>query len=453
MTPLEDKKLNGPVMGVSGSLDHAMEICATNYTTCAGVSQVYGFTHEFYEAIRAPASIVNMPGVTSYRLGGENANHPECVYLSPAPPPPPHPPPIPPMAPPGCTTGKVWSPSSRYSQEATCEHPDPDFFLLPDGQTIGRCACPSGKVLTTTGECTDASTCKIKSPSPPPPSASPLPPPLPPLMPYLSPPTTLPKCTAAQEVQNERYCYNRMFTSSICQFDNGLHCPERCGLCKRNFNRGRLAVRIGLSLKIARTIYTFDRAQFRRRFADAIGISDAQLQVNIRAGSTIIEMEAVTVGGTMSEAATIVSDIESTFTDMETSSVILEETLLSPVTTSILNPPPTGPPSVPPSAPPPLPLPMLPPPVATPTPPSTSPPTPPSTSPPKSDDESTRVPVLAVVIASIAGAVILIIVMLVVCFWLPNSGKGSQLPYQAVSRQAGAVVVNVGMSGVNTRNV
>jgi hypothetical protein len=249
-----------------------------------------------------------------------------------------------------------------------------------------------------------------------------------------------------------------MFTSSICQFDNGLHCPERCGLCKRNFNRGRLASRIGINLKVAREMHSFNRARFRRRFADAIGISDAQLEVNIRAGSTIIEMEAVTVGGTMSEAEVIVSDIESTFTDMETSSVILEETLLSPITTRIINPPPASPPVAPPSAPPPPPTPATPatpPPTPVATPGAPSMPTPTTSNsppPPKSDGESTQVPALAVVIASIAGAIILVIIALIVCFWLPNSGgdKSGNMPYEFVPRQPGPVaapvVVNVGMS-------
>lgn len=256
-----------------------------------------------------------------------------------------------PPPPPTCTDGGVWRMDAPVTLE-TCDTPTP-----PETPTTARCACMSGQVYIN-GVCSGPPQCPVQSPKPPSPFSPPLAPPLPPpspRQPFLAPPTTLPVCSAAQESNNKAYCYDLSFTSSVCQIDDGVHCPERCGLCRRTFARGPRAVTVSVQMRVAQSIDTFAPMRFRRRVADSLGISENQIETTLSHGSTIVDMSIVTASGSLGAATQLQEAIMNTFTDASVATTLLGVPVTSVAAASLSVAPPAAPPVAPPQPPPPEP--------------------------------------------------------------------------------------------------
>lgn len=336
----------------------------------------------------------------------------------PKPPPPKHPPsptPHPPPPTPECSGGQVYT-QSTVAIQPTCADPSPSQPVT----IVSRCACPTGMLLHE-GQCIDAISCPMVSPSPPPPPYPPSPSPPPPQQPLFSPPSTLPNCTAAQEEQNKEFCYNAEFGQSVCAMDGGFHCPERCGLCKRAFADPTESTTVGVQVGVDQTVDEFQPMPFRQKFADAMAISVNAIEIQVSAGSTIVDMTIATVEGTADAAQALQTKVAATLSDPSTAGNVLGVPVTS-IASTVLAQSPYGPPPSPPlPSPPPLPRP---------------PPSPPRPPPPESDDNSG---LFGIILSSVAGALILALVAFV-CFCMPRDRHAEQYR-QALTSPPPAVVV------------
>ena len=151
----------------------------------------------------------------------------------------------------------------------------------------------------------------------------------------------------------------------VCAFDNGAHCPERCGLCQRRFADPKRSTTVNVQMTIDQQIDLFDPMPFRRKFAEALDISEAQIGIALSAGSTVVDMSIKTMSGTASAALALDTKIANTFSNPSVAQTVLGVPVLS-FTASVASATPAPPPGVPnPSPPPPVPV-----PVASPLPPS-----------------------------------------------------------------------------------
>jgi len=204
-----------------------------------------------------------------------------------------------------------------------------------------------------------------------------------------------------QELQNEAYCYNSQFTQQVCNFDEGVHCPERCGVCMRVFSN-RVTNIVRVSVRIEQDVHTFDPAAFRGVFADAVAVSSKSFQMRISTGSTVVELDISTVSGTPSAAYELNKNVLGSLPSPAAATAALNVPVLS-VESSVVWDAPTLPPQPPPPSPPP----SHPPPPGTPQPP-----------PPSSPETANHGSIIAIVVASISGALILAVVVFV-CFCRP----------------------------------
>jgi hypothetical protein len=215
-----------------------------------------------------------------------------------------------------------------------------------------------------------------------------------------SPPATLPNCTSTQEAQNKAFCYNAEFGQAVCAMDNGIHCPERCGLCKRAFADPDESTTVSVQVAVDQTVDGFHPMPFRQKFADAMAISVNAIEMQVSAGSTIVDMTIATVEGTADAAQALQTKVAATLSDPSTAGSVLGVPVLSVASSVVAQAPYTPPP--PPSPPPPPP----------------SPPRPPPPPPPASDDDNSWL--YAIIIASVAGALIVALVGFV-CFCTPKT--------------------------------
>ena len=308
----------------------------------------------------------------------------------PTPSPPPPTPPLPTSPPVVCSNGQEFT-TSAPPLEATCEIPNPIQPLFK----VDRCACPIDKVVHE-GVCIHTNTCpgsQLRSTSPPPPPNKPN-------VDSVSS-SSLSECTSMQELQNEAYCYNSQFTQQVCNFDEGVHCPERCGVCMRVFSN-RVTNIVRVSVRIEQDVHTFDPAAFRGVFADAVAVSSKSFQMRISTGSTVVELDISTVSGTPSAAYELNKNVLGSLPSPAAATAALNVPVLS-VESSVVWDAPTLPPQPPPPSPPP----SHPPPPGTPQPP-----------PPSSPETANHGSIIAIVVASISGALILAVVVFV-CFCRP----------------------------------
>jgi len=223
--------------------------------------------------------------------------------------------------------------------------------------------------------------------------------------------TQLPDCTEAQEVQNEEYCYNPEFGQQVCVFDGGVHCPERCGLCKRRFADPETSATVQVAVDVDQPIHEFQPVSFRLAFANAVAISSNSIQMTLSAGSTVVDMKIATVSGAPDAAAALNTKVNTVLSNPSSASSALNVPVLS-VTSTVVSAPPSHPPYSPPLHPPsasPLPPPHL----------GAPPP------PPPKEEGGGGVSVVAIIIASVTGALI-VAVVLFVCFCMPKDDKRRQ---------------------------
>lgn len=445
---IHNKRLYGTPIGDSGTLDSAMHACVEAASTCTGVATLHpsfaeeGSANAQFSAY-ANAAQFDQQGSTVYLLDTTHG----CAHVpAPSPPPPklppspfpprpsPPPPVPPPRPPPSCSGGRTWR-SNVPPNEATCSNPYPNQpnFL------VSRCICNDGELFEEGGaRCVVASGCPAGSPKPPPPPSNPPPSPHPPLYPVHSPPPA-PLCTPSQEAQNKLYCYDVDFSDRICEFDRGIHCPERCGKCRRSFSTASRSNFVTLQLVLDLSINEVDQNTLKQRLADVLQISAAQIEFALFGGSTIVDAVIVTVDGTLASATELQATVSAQLPDA--SSVTTK--LGVPVTSAPVVGTGSSGPATPPTLPPALPPPTSPPHPETPPPKHSPPPVPPRPPPITSDDSS--IPNVAIVIGSAAGALLIIVVLLVV-FCLPNTQKRGRYDRLAgIQRQsAPAVVVYAG---------
>jgi hypothetical protein len=446
---IHDRRLYGTPIGDPGSLESAMHACVDAASTCTGVATLQASFAEADGAqpvfnAYANAAQFDQQGSTVYLLDtSEGCSHvpapsppPPRVPLSPSFPPPAKPPPLPPpLAPPSCSGGRSWR-SNVVPNEATCADPVPSQL----GFLVSRCACPVDDLFDEAlGRCVTASSCPAASPKPPPPPDTPPPSPHPPLAPVHSPPPA-PLCAPSQEEQNKLYCYDPGFSDAICNFDNGIHCPERCGKCRRAFASADRSHFVTLQLVLGLSIESVDQNTLKQRLADLLQISIAQIEFALSVGSTIVDATIVTVDGTASSAAVLVSRIETQLPSTEAATTALGVTVAStPVTGSSSSgpaaPPSSPPPRIPPRGPP-----------APPDAPGVS--TPPHPPPPPPVEDESSIPTIAIIIGSAAGALLLLVIALVF-FCLPNTatrdkygrvGERNSFPPAAVVVYAGSAI-------------
>jgi len=254
------------------------------------------------------------------------------------------------------------------------------------------------------GTCVDTIDCPARSlpPQPPPPS------PTPPRQPIFSPPASLPTCTVEQETQNQEYCYNIEFGDAVCAFDSGIHCPERCGLCKRRFATSDQSASVHVHVYVDQKIHTFKPMQFRQKFADAVAISVNSVEMTLTAGSTIADLKIATISGSYSDANALNARIASRIPDAASASTTLGVPVLS-ITSTVVQASPSAPPSQ-----------KMPPPLSPPLPPL---PSPPLTSPPPNSKKSNLVEIVLVCVA----AALILAVALCVCMKPADTSRRTSL--------------------------
>ena len=205
----------------------------------------------------------------------------------------------------------------------------------------------------------------------------------------------------------------------MCAFDNGIHCPERCGLCRRAFADPERSTTVAVQVAVDQPVHEFEPMQFRQKFADAVAISVNSIQMELSAGSTIVDMTLSTVSGSDADAQSLNAKIASTFPDASSAASTLGVPVLS-LTSNVAAASPVAPPS------PPSPEPS-PPPIPSPPKPSTPPPSP-VPSPSSTDDGNSQL--FAIALASVVGALVLAVVVFVCCC-MRSEPKPQQSGYRA----------------------
>ena len=314
-----------------------------------------------------------------------------------------------------CVNGTEWR-LNVHPDDQTCLNPN----LVPSTQLVDRCACPTGRYMQF-GSCVDPNECTLVSPRPPPPSAPPPQPPTPPLMPNSYSPQASTPCDFQQEDENKQYCYDRQWSTLVCALDGGIRCPERCGICKRVIRDNPITNSfIKIKFVFNTEIQKFDRPVFRRRIAESLQISEAQVKETLAAGSTIVEVHTFTVEGTASAAVELGNTFNQVFKDISDTVELLGHVATEmSATLSIPEPSPPTPPETPPPVPPHTPQPLLPPH----TPPQPPEPSAPPTGPSSSDTNT------AAVAGVVVGSLIFIIFVTVVAHVSTKSNeKGAAAP-------------------------
>lgn len=204
----------------------------------------------------------------------------------------PSPPPSPSAPPPSCSGGKTWVPDSPLVQP-TCAVPNP----TPSGYFVDRCACPGEELFDeAAGQCVDPVECPARS-LPPPPPLNPPPSPYPPLYPNNSPDPPDDVCTAEQEAQNQPYCYHADFVPDICEYDDGIYCPERCGVCRIEYADPARNHAAQIDVIADAAIETINIPDVKQRLADALGISAARISIALSGASVRVLITIATVEG------------------------------------------------------------------------------------------------------------------------------------------------------------
>lgn len=328
-------------------------------------------------------------GVTDFSPGSEVQV--KVSGMPPHTPPPPAGPSPPPSPPPACQGGKVYKTCASLCPP-TCAQP----VRICGRSCTAACECPAGEVFyEAIGTCVLRESCPANPPPPLSPSLPPLPPPN---MPVAKSPPPVPACTSAQSEQNMPYCNQEPFNQATCVYDNGIYCPERCGVCTEAMADSETSTIVQWSTKIATEVHLFDRTAYRTRLGSALQISRNRITLRVQAGSVEVTSIIVTTGGSQTEADTLAASISNTFTDSSTASTLLgvPVTFVDVPTTISVSPllPPFPP--LPPSKPPP----SHPPPPSTP--PGVAQQPPPPLPPPHAEEELSAAMIVGIVIGCVA---------------------------------------------------
>lgn len=281
------------------------------------------------------------------------------------------------------------------------------------------------------GSCQNLNLCPALPLRPPPlrpPPASPPPPSHPPRQPLLSPPASLPLCTAEQEANNHEYCYDPDFSlSTVCEFDGGVHCPERCGKCRRVFSNPQTSATVDVEFVVDQSVEAFEPMPVRERFADAIAVSVNAIEMELSAGSTVVNMKISTVEGTEAAAQAVQTRIGAAFSSPTAVTEVLQVPVLS-FSSQVAPAPPHAPPPSP-SAPPHIP-----------SPPSSPPPSPPPSPSPTVVAEDNSM-LLFIVFSSVTGALIVAAILYCVLCLGDDDEKRRRRRYAYRPQPPPAVVV------------
>jgi hypothetical protein len=401
---------NGPELSGTTfytNLESAAAVCYTR-SDCHIIHKVEVFVGQFqyflYGDVELLFEFTNSVVYTKI----DACSSPRAPPLPQSPPRPPPPPSASPLSPPGCTNGRVYA-HNVNPIEPSCENPVPGSTT----NLVDRCICPSGSVFNSaTTSCVVPATCPSAEPSPPSPLSPPPPSPLPPLFPR-EVRAVLPACTAAQEAQNQAYCYNLQFTTAVCEMDSGVYCPDRCSVCHRVFADPLRTPTVKIGLSVDQPIHEFNVPVYKQRMADVLAISRSQIATELSVGSTLVDSTIATVYGTEAAATALAAAAQTAFGSASLASASLGVPVLAVTNIGVASAAPLEPPSVPvPRTPPkPPPLPLKPPPPS-----STHPPPPSSLSPlPPPADLDNSLPWWVWVVGAAVASLLLAVILFVVC--------------------------------------
>ena len=283
--------------GVKASMDEAMQECVAAASGCDGITALHTAGGKVWYAHGQGNEDVlperHLPREDRLLLPSRRSASPSFAAAFP---------------PPTCPyAGQVWK-QCGSACDRTCHSLNQPCTRV----CVAKCECENPSFVVVNGACVAPVFCPPAPPFPPSPSP---PPPFPPFLPEASPPPA-PICTPAQNDQNAAYCNAPDFDDSVCGFDNGLYCPEKCGVCTRSYptNENTASV-VKWRLRISTPIYQFDRGLFRRSLARTLSVSPAQVSLSVSAGSTVVEVTIATPSGDEAAAAAIAGIINSQLGD------------------------------------------------------------------------------------------------------------------------------------------
>ena len=336
----------------------------------------------------------------------------------------------PPAPPPTvCVNGMEWT-ENAHPVDATCLHPTQP----PSTHLVDRCACVEGMYMQD-GGCVEPNDCDIFSPSPPPPRAPPPHPPTPPLIPNSYSPSASSPCTAQQDIQNKNYCYDRLFSSSMCELDERVRCPEKCGRCNRIFLTDTATNSyVKIEFVFSTPIEKFDRPVFRQRFASSLEISEFSIDERIAQGSSKVNVDIFSIDGSAFAAASIGNKFNEIFTKLsDTDDILGHEATEMSIELMIPEPSPPPPPRSPPRSPP------LVPPTTPPLSPPLSPPLPPlPTLPPGTEDDDSNT---GAVVGAVAGSIVFVVFVTIVAHCATTRKGGGENAKTAATAESKPLVV------------
>ena len=129
------------------------------------------------------------------------------------------------------------------------------------------------------------------------------------------------------------FCFAEDFDPAVCTFDNGIYCPNRCGVCAVTV--APQAPVLQLPMLIAGDVAQFDRVGFRDKMARSLRISPDQVTVAVTPGSVLAVSTISTTSGSAEELAALEASATATFSSAAAASELLgvQVETAQPVTT------------------------------------------------------------------------------------------------------------------------
>ncbi len=129
------------------------------------------------------------------------------------------------------------------------------------------------------------------------------------------------------------FCFAEDFDPAVCTFDNGIYCPNRCGVCAVTV--APQAPVLQLPMLIAGDVAQFDRVGFRDKMARSLRISPDQVTVAVTPGSVLAVSTISTTSGSAEELAALEASATATFSSAAAASELLgvQVETVQPVTT------------------------------------------------------------------------------------------------------------------------
>jgi hypothetical protein len=135
-----------------------------------------------------------------------------------------------------------------------------------------------------------------------------------------------------------------------------VHCPERCGLCRRTFANPASSHSVSARFVVSFAIELLDVDAFKQNLADSLGISAAQIKIELSIGifdyvqqAAVVDATLATVSGTQQAAVALASSVSQAFPDASSASATLGVPVQSsPVVAAVSSSPSTPPFPIPP---------------------------------------------------------------------------------------------------------